>query len=149
MTIDNLLSLLTSGLVLILVGIFLAPIIRDWSSRKERQESHTPLEDLVKRRERWIQVQGLVDGGQVEAWKKRFPGEKPLIEGFLTWGDTKLLDQVNEALETKFTADDLRARFNNPPPSGDKITLTQALILSPLAEEAPAKKSDKNDQLDS
>ncbi len=148
MTIDNLLTLLTSGLVLILVGIFLAPIIRDFSGRQERQESHTSLEDLVKRRERWIQVQGLAST-RITEWKVKFPSESKLIEDFLTWGDTKLLDQVNAAIGSErppLTMDELRERLSiAPPPKGD-IKLIEALSLPVLP---PPPNSDHNDQADS
>lgn len=146
MTLDNLLSLLTSGLVLILVGIFLAPIIRDWSSHRQRQESHTPLEDLVKKRERWIQVQGLAGPNQAQAWKERFPSESSLIEGFLIWGDPKLLDQVNQGLDNKLGPEDLRARLAAAPPHAGEMTLIEALSLPTLPTP---EKSEKNDQSDS
>lgn len=153
MTIESVLSLLTSGLVLILVGIFLAPVIRDLTSRSERQESHTPLEDLVKNRQRWLQVQGLAGSSQIADWKARFPKDIALIEGFLTWGDPKLLAQVNEhrrahSLGEALSMDELRDKLLCPPPKRGEITLIESLATPTLPPLPDLPTGEKNDQED-
>lgn len=85
---------------MILVGIFLLPVIRDLTSKKERQENHTSIDDLIKQKERWLQISGhSPDSPNLKLWREAFPSESKLLESFLTWGDSELLDQVNCMIE--------------------------------------------------
>lgn len=132
MNLDALFPLIWTCLVIILVGIFLTPVIRDLISPHERQENHPPLDELIKQKERWLQFSGHHrPDSNVGQWRERYKSQSKILDDFTVWGDPELLAQVNQQLQEfdlEITQAQLLSLIHHAPPATDAPPeLAQAL----------------------
>lgn len=138
MNLDALFPLIWTCLIVILVGIFLTPVIRDLISPRERQENHPPLDELIKQKERWLQFSGHHrPDSNVAQWRARFLAQSKILDDFIVWGDPELLTQLNRALTDsdsdfvlKVGQTQLLELLSQTPPAADAPDeLVQALVV--------------------